>query len=326
MKKILSLLIILGISSTIFAGIPQNAYAQNDLFACSSNDDNLRELNPDGSTISTQTITLDGNAIDNCTGLATNPLTGQTWIIIKVGSQQSQVRTLAIIDTSTGAATSEGVLGERFAGIAFAPNGDLIGVTGEGGNNPETLFTLSTDGLASSTFLLTLGNGDSGEAIAIDNECVLHHGSGISDDDRFYEQIDLVTLNFLLSVQQSGELFENGEELTSMVFNPTTLGLLAGGLGNDFYDMTTSGEGTSLGVTDDTLKGLAFTHPFAGLPVDADCNGALDENQIGGELLPIDTTALMLAGMQGSAVWMLPVLAGVAGVGAYYIRTKMNKA
>jgi len=46
---------------------------------------------------------------------------------------------------------------------------------------------------------------------------------------------------------------------------------------------------------------------------------------VGGELLPIDSTALMLAGLQSSAIWMLPVLAGAAGAGAYYIKTRMNK-
>jgi len=46
---------------------------------------------------------------------------------------------------------------------------------------------------------------------------------------------------------------------------------------------------------------------------------------VGGELLPIDNTALLIAGLQTSAIWMLPVLAGAAGVGAYYIKTRMNK-
>jgi len=46
---------------------------------------------------------------------------------------------------------------------------------------------------------------------------------------------------------------------------------------------------------------------------------------VGGEFLPIDSTALVLAGLQSSAIWMLPVLAGAAGVGAYYIKTRMNK-
>lgn len=36
---------------------------------------------------------------------------------------------------------------------------------------------------------------------------------------------------------------------------------------------------------------------------------------VGGELLSIDSTALLLAGLQTSAIWMLPLLAGAAGVG-----------
>ena len=46
---------------------------------------------------------------------------------------------------------------------------------------------------------------------------------------------------------------------------------------------------------------------------------------IGGELLPIDTTALLLAGIQSSTIWMLPALAGIAGAGAFFVRTRMNK-
>ena len=46
---------------------------------------------------------------------------------------------------------------------------------------------------------------------------------------------------------------------------------------------------------------------------------------VGGELLPIDNTALMLAGIQSSTIWMLPALAGIAGAGAFFVRTRMNK-
>jgi len=31
------------------------------------------------------------------------------------------------------------------------------------------------------------------------------------------------------------------------------------------------------------------------------------------------------AGLQINAIWMLPVLVGAAGVGAFYIKTRMNK-
>jgi len=46
---------------------------------------------------------------------------------------------------------------------------------------------------------------------------------------------------------------------------------------------------------------------------------------VGGEFLPIESTSLVLAGLQTSAIWMLPVLAVAAGAGAYYIKTRMNK-
>ena len=45
---------------------------------------------------------------------------------------------------------------------------------------------------------------------------------------------------------------------------------------------------------------------------------------VGGEFLPIDSTAIMIAGLQTSAIWMLPVLAGAAGAGiaAFKLRRK----
>lgn len=46
---------------------------------------------------------------------------------------------------------------------------------------------------------------------------------------------------------------------------------------------------------------------------------------VGGEFLQLDSTALVLAGIQSSAIWMLPVLAGAAGAGALFIKTRMNK-
>jgi len=52
----------------------------------------------------------------------------------------------------------------------------------------------------------------------------------------------------------------------------------------------------------------------------------IPEAQVGGEFLPNNPTALLLAGLQTSAIWIIPVLAGAAGAGAYYIKTRMNKA
>ncbi len=50
------------------------------------------------------------------------------------------------------------------------------------------------------------------------------------------------------------------------------------------------------------------------------------DDVVGGALLPIDSSALVLAGLQTSAIWMLPVLAGVAGsaFGILYIKSRRN--
>jgi len=45
---------------------------------------------------------------------------------------------------------------------------------------------------------------------------------------------------------------------------------------------------------------------------------------IDGELLQIDTTSLVIAGFQSSAIWMLPTLAGAPGTAAFYLKTRKN--
>jgi len=41
---------------------------------------------------------------------------------------------------------------------------------------------------------------------------------------------------------------------------------------------------------------------------------------VGGQLLPIDTTALLLAGSQMTAAWMIPVIVAAIGIGIVLAR------
>jgi hypothetical protein len=42
--------------------------------------------------------------------------------------------------------------------------------------------------------------------------------------------------------------------------------------------------------------------------------------------LSIDSSALLLAGIQSSAIWMIiPTLAGIAGAGFYLVKFRTNK-
>jgi len=61
----------------------------------------------------------------------------------------------------------------------------------------------------------------------------------------------------------------------------------------------------TIGQTQDRIDAIAF---------------AEESVKVGGELLPIDNTALMLAGLQTSAIWMIPIVVGAAGAGAYFIK------
>ncbi len=302
----------------------QNAFAQGDLFGCTVttgpfSSGQLYVLDEtDGSTISNQDIDLGGSDVDGCNGLATNPITSQTWIIVKFMGD----RHLATINTSTGAASSVGILDDNFAGISFAPNGVLYGITGDGAAVPETLYILDQSD-ASSTFVFTLGNGEDGETMAIDNHCFLYHGSGISDGDRFFEIFDLTDgNNVLFSGQQTGP--EIDDELVSMVFNPSTQRVLASerftGGDTDFFEFTTSGIATDLGNLDFNMKGLAFEIPFDGLATDDDCDGDLDLNSVGGTLIPIDTTSLLVAGTHTIAAWMIPAIVSAFGIGFVLVR------
>lgn len=46
---------------------------------------------------------------------------------------------------------------------------------------------------------------------------------------------------------------------------------------------------------------------------------------VAGELLPLNTTALFVSGIFGSALWMAPLAAGIAGTGYYLVKTQMRK-
>ena len=45
-----------------------------------------------------------------------------------------------------------------------------------------------------------------------------------------------------------------------------------------------------------------------------------EPTQVAGELLPLDSTALFLAGVQSMTVWMIPAVVGLAGAGVYLVK------
>jgi len=162
---------------------------ESALYAVDFSDRISRLSTADGSVMSSVQMTLPGRTILYANGLALHPITGELYSILTLEGQTN--RELVKVDPVTGQVTDIGNTGDKFAGIAFGSDGTLYGITGDGGTNPETLYTLSTVD-ASKTFFLTLGAGDSGETIAYNSDDgFLYHVSG--RNAAVLERIDLDT-------------------------------------------------------------------------------------------------------------------------------------
>ena len=46
---------------------------------------------------------------------------------------------------------------------------------------------------------------------------------------------------------------------------------------------------------------------------------------VAGELLPLDSSALMIAGLTSMSVWMIPTVLGLAGAGVYLVKYRANR-
>ncbi|MFQ5440813.1 MAG: hypothetical protein ACE5DL_05055 [Nitrosopumilaceae archaeon] len=49
------------------------------------------------------------------------------------------------------------------------------------------------------------------------------------------------------------------------------------------------------------------------------------EKPVAGELLSVNSSALVIAGLTGSAAWMIPAVAGIAGAGIYLVKLRTNR-
>lgn len=177
----------------------------------------------------------------------------------------------------------------------------LYGVTGDGAFAPETLFVIDQTN-ASTTFFMTLGNGEDGEAIGYNPaDGRMYHASGISDGDRFWESINLTTRTLVLSTQLTGEDANN--EALALTYNPGTGNFLMTDRLFRLFEVTPAGVATLLGSTETDFKGLAFV----GDTLYAVARGTrllyTIDPSTGGTLLSISVTipGFVVSGMNGLA-------------------------
>ncbi|MEQ1675330.1 MAG: PKD-like domain-containing protein [Chitinophagaceae bacterium] len=151
--------------------------------------------------------TLSGFTITGMNGIATNPLTGEHFMIAKVSG--SPGRRLVKVNVQTGVCTLIGDMGDNFSTLAFRPTGELYSITGNGSSSlpPETMYVIDTlTGLP--TFYRTLGNGADGEVIAFnpdDNFFYHWSGNGTVIWEKFANDLDPIVP--LTTNVVSGEVF-----------------------------------------------------------------------------------------------------------------------
>ena len=86
----------------------------------------------------------------------------------------------------------------------------------------------------------------------------------------------------------------------------------------------TSNELNPFGAALDNVSVVLSACPV-GYVVSGDTCVVSEQATVAGELLPLNTTALFISGITSSAIWMVPTLAGIAGAGVYFIRTRTHE-
>jgi len=68
-----------------------------------------------------------------------------------------------------------------------------------------------------------------------------------------------------------------------------------------------------------------FTQP--GIPASIHCEYTtehVEDSLVAGQLLPLESTSLMIAGLTSMSVWMIPTVAGLAGAGVYLVKFRKH--
>jgi len=140
-----------------------------------------------------------------------------------------------------------------------------------------------------------------------------------SDDVRFaYSTSDQVVDIIVRVTDSGGDWAEQTGATMAGTFNTLTEILF---LITDFVDAPSM----SMGVLNlDDIDSIKFTMDTTVGLTDYDLdNFDITMQMVGGEMFPVDTTALLLAGVELNAIWILPAIAAI-GIGAFIVSRKRN--
>lgn len=211
--------------------------------------------------------TLVGFTITGMNGLALDPTTGLTYVIMKVSAVTGRV--LGLIDLNTGVCTQIGNLGQNFSSITFDETGQLWGATGDGSTNSETLFKIDkTTGVT--TLMYAMGNGADGEVLCYNRfDDHMYHWSGngtIVMEKWPVNNVTYTPTNIPISGTPGGETF-------GMLYNAPT-SFIVSNISSNLRRASTTGayDAATLCNNPDDIRGPIML-PYFNTPVDSVCLG-----------------------------------------------------
>jgi hypothetical protein len=274
MKKFL-LLAGLGL---ILSFIPQESKAQSTLsfdrplvWGCSPFQDSMWAMDTTSWQIISRTApSLPGFTITGINGMATDPTTGITYVMMKVSGVSGRV--LGTIDLGTSVCTTVNAtpalssMNDNFSSLTFDPYGQLYGATGDGATVPESLYKIDKTN-CTKTLLYAMGNGADGEIICYNRlDSNFYHWSGngtVIMEKFFYSNVTYTPTNIPLTGAPGGETF-------GMMYNDGNK-FIASNISSALIRVNSSGVyGTNFASNPDDLRGLVML-PYFTLSDDTIC-------------------------------------------------------
>jgi hypothetical protein len=208
---------------------------------------------------------LAGFTITGITGMAMDPTSAETYVILKVSGVSGRV--LAKINLKTAVCSQVGNLGDNFSSITFDHTGQMYGATGNGATVPETLYLI--DKLTGTkTLKYAMGNGADGEVICYNRyDGHLYHWSGGSTI--VFEKFPVTNVSYTpTNIPTSGS--NTGETFGAMCLD--TGKFMISNINSTFRRLSTSGfYSNNIASLPDDLRGIVLEPAFA-ISDDTICN------------------------------------------------------
>lgn len=210
-----------------------------------SETDSLYVLGDDGNVYEQSVVVeTNNNQIFGFTGMAMDQMNSNVYVVVKSGNGS---RFLATLDLATSVALKIGDLTDKISSISFSGDGALYGITGDGGSNPNRMYSIDlTNAELTEKADLSGDEDNDGEALAFNtSDDFMYRMAG----EEFLYKIDMTNFTSTLVTNQ---LLDDGASGHAMYYNGTNFITLSA----DICTMNSLGEQTNCNDIPFDAKGI----------------------------------------------------------------------